>query len=81
MSAAQHILIFGVRVYRMVISPAKTFVFGPLGHCRFTPSCSAYAIEAVAKHGVWAGSWLAIKRFSRCHPWGGSGADAVPERH
>jgi uncharacterized protein len=78
MNAAQHILIFGVRLYRWVLSPAKTFLFGPLGRCRFTPSCSEYALEAVRGHGAWAGSWLAIKRIGRCHPWGGCGDDPVP---
>jgi len=46
--------------------------------CRFTPSCSNYAIEALRKHGLFKGSFLTIKRISRCHPWGGSGHDPVP---
>lgn len=46
--------------------------------CRFTPSCSAYALEALAVHGVARGSWLAFRRLLRCHPWGGSGYDPVP---
>ena len=46
--------------------------------CRFSPSCSAYAIEAIERHGVAKGGWLAIKRILRCHPWGGSGFDPVP---
>ena len=78
MDPAKHILIFVVKLYRWVISPAKTFVFGPLGQCRFTPSCSAYAIEALARHGAALGSWLALKRIARCHPWGGCGEDPVP---
>jgi putative membrane protein insertion efficiency factor len=78
MNAGQHILIAGVRVYRWVISPAKIFLFGPLSQCRFTPSCSAYALEAVARHGALGGSWLALKRIARCHPWGGCGEDPVP---
>ena len=50
--------------------------------CRYTPSCSAYGMEAVKRHGAVAGGWLAIKRIGRCHPWGGSGFDPVPEcRH
>lgn len=46
--------------------------------CRFMPSCSAYAIEAMERHGVWRGSKLTIRRLMRCHPWGGSGHDPVP---
>ena len=80
MNIAQHILIFGVRCYRWVLSPAKAFLFGPLGRCRFTPSCSEYALEAVGRHGALAGCWLALKRIGRCHPWGGCGHDPVPEK-
>jgi putative membrane protein insertion efficiency factor len=77
---AQHLLTFGVRVYRWTLSPAKRALFGPLGRCRFTPSCSAYALEAITLHGARGGSWLAVKRICRCHPWGGCGADPVPPR-
>jgi uncharacterized protein len=73
----QHILILAVRVYRWTLSPAKMFLFGPSGQCRFTPSCSEYAAEAVRTHGALAGSWLAVKRVSRCHPWGDCGHDPV----
>jgi putative membrane protein insertion efficiency factor len=48
--------------------------------CRFAPSCSEYAQEAIATHGAARGSWLALKRVCRCHPWGGSGYDPVPPR-
>jgi len=77
-NAAQYIIIFALRVYRWVISPAKAFIFGPLGHCRFEPSCSAYALEAVGRHGALLGTWLALKRICRCHPWGDCGDDPVP---
>lgn len=76
----QHTLIFLVRLYRCTLSPAKIFLFGPLGQCRFEPSCSAYAIAAVKTHGAVLGSWLALKRICRCHPWGGCGEDPVPGR-
>lgn len=80
MNAAQHILIGGVRLYRCILSPAKLFLFGPLARCRFTPSCSEYALDAIRAHGALAGTWLALKRLARCHPWGGCGLDPVPER-
>ncbi|MDF2382780.1 membrane protein insertion efficiency factor YidD [Nostoc ellipsosporum NOK] len=64
--------IFLIRIYQKVISPW----FGP--KCRYTPTCSHYAVEALKKHGPLKGLWLAIKRISRCHPWGGSGYDPVP---
>jgi putative membrane protein insertion efficiency factor len=59
-------------IYQRLISPL-------LGaKCRFTPTCSHYAVEAIKKYGVFKGFWLAVKRISRCHPWGGSGYDPVP---
>ncbi|WNK00519.1 membrane protein insertion efficiency factor YidD [Thalassospiraceae bacterium LMO-JJ14] len=61
-----------VMLYRYGISP-----FMP-GSCRFHPSCSCYAEEALHEHGAWRGSFLAVKRILRCHPWGGSGYDPVP---
>ncbi|MDE5726130.1 MAG: membrane protein insertion efficiency factor YidD [Duncaniella sp.] len=67
-----HIILLPVYFYRLCISP----MLPP--SCRFTPTCSKYAVEAVMKHGPMRGSWLAIKRICRCHPWGGSGYDPVP---
>jgi putative membrane protein insertion efficiency factor len=62
-----------VRLYRLAISPW-------LGaNCRFDPTCSTYAIEALQAHGILKGTWLAVKRIGRCHPWGGSGYDPVPQ--
>ena len=78
MNVAQHILVSVIRVYRGLISPAKTFIFGPMSQCRFTPSCSAYALECMRRHGAGRGCWLALKRIGRCHPWGGCGDDPVP---
>ena len=46
--------------------------------CRYTPTCSAYAVEALQRHGAARGSWLALRRLLRCHPWGGHGHDPVP---
>lgn len=66
------ILIWPIRVYRWLISP----LLPP--RCRFLPTCSDYAIEAIATQGPLRGSWLALRRLSRCHPWGGSGYDPVP---
>lgn len=68
----QKLLIAPIRFYQLYISP----LFPPA--CRYTPTCSQYAIEAIKKHGALKGSWLAIKRICRCHPWGGSGYDPVP---
>ena len=62
-----------VRAYRLLLSP----VLGP--SCRFSPSCSAYAADALRAHGAAAGSLLALRRIARCHPWGGQGYDPVPE--
>lgn len=78
MNPVQQILVLMVWLYRWTLAPAKTFLFGPLSHCRFTPSCSQYALEAIKTHGSVAGSWLAMKRICRCHPWGGCGHDPVP---
>ena len=61
-----------VRLYQICISPLKPAT------CRFTPTCSAYAIEALSKHGPIKGLYLTIRRLMRCHPWGGSGYDPVP---
>jgi putative membrane protein insertion efficiency factor len=76
---AATILIFAIRVYRWTISPAQVFLFGPTGGCRFTPTCSQYAMEAVREHGAMAGGWLGLKRTCRCHPWGDCGHDPVPK--
>ena len=65
-------LILLVRFYQKFISPYKPSC------CRFTPTCSQYALEALRKYGPLKGSWLAFKRIIRGHPWGGSGYDPVP---
>ena len=62
-----------IRLYRALVSP----LLGP--RCRFAPSCSAYAVEAIERRGVIVGSWLAVRRVARCHPWHPGGYDPVPE--
>ncbi|WP_028641600.1 membrane protein insertion efficiency factor YidD [Novosphingobium acidiphilum] len=67
---------------RLLILAVRAWQLGPsavmLPTCRFAPSCSAYAIEALERHGAFRGGWLTLKRLLRCHPWGGSGFDPVP---
>ena len=62
-----------VRLYRWFLSPFMG------RRCRYHPTCSAYALEAIEKHGAVRGWWLAVKRIGRCHPWGGAGFDPVPD--
>jgi putative membrane protein insertion efficiency factor len=64
-----------ILLYKLLVSP----LLPP--RCRFLPTCSDYALEAVARHGALKGSWLAARRLLRCHPWGGSGYDPVPALH
>ncbi|MCW2784624.1 MAG: yidD [Marmoricola sp.] len=68
------ILIALLRAYRFAISP----LYGQV--CRYHPTCSAYALEAVTVHGAFKGSWLAARRVGRCHPWAAGGYDPVPSK-
>jgi len=68
----QFIVLLPVYFYQYSISPLFPAA------CRYTPTCSQFTIEAIKKHGILKGGWLAIKRISSCHPWGGSGYDPVP---
>lgn len=61
-----------IKLYQWILSP----LLGP--KCRFTPTCSQYAVQALKKYGPFKGMWLAVKRILRCHPWGGHGYDPVP---
>jgi putative membrane protein insertion efficiency factor len=63
-----------IKIYQIFISPLCP------GVCRFRPTCSQYAIEAIKVHGVIKGIWLSFRRICRCHPWGGSGYDPVPPK-
>lgn len=73
MSPFGHIIALPVRAYRLVFSAW-------VGHgCRFQPTCSAYAMEAIERHGGLKGGILALRRIARCHPWGGNGVDNVPD--
>lgn len=73
MTPLAHVLALPVRAYRLFLSPW-------VGHnCRYQPTCSAYALEALERHGAFKGGWLAARRILRCHPWGRSGIDNVPD--
>jgi putative membrane protein insertion efficiency factor len=69
---ARALALAAIRLYQWLLSPWLG------GSCRYWPSCSSYAEEAVRRHGAWRGSWLAVRRLSRCHPLGGHGVDPVP---
>ncbi|MFY9241254.1 MAG: membrane protein insertion efficiency factor YidD [Roseovarius sp.] len=73
MSPLAHILALPVRAYRLIFSPWVG------ANCRFQPTCSSYAMEALRKHGAFKGGWLTARRIARCHPWGASGIDNVPD--
>jgi putative membrane protein insertion efficiency factor len=70
----KYLLIGVLRLYRLLISP----LYGQV--CRYHPSCSEYALEAVTVHGSIRGSWYAVRRLARCHPWAAGGCDPVPPR-
>ena len=72
MTPPQRFFSLAIRAYQLILSPILP------ASCRFAPTCSAYALDAVASHGVLRGGGLAIRRIMRCHPWGGSGYDPVP---
>lgn len=72
MTLAVRVLIAPIRLYQRFVSPLLP------ASCRYAPSCSHYAVEALARHGPVRGTWLALRRIARCHPWGASGYDPVP---
>lgn len=67
-------LIWLIKFYQHFISPLTPAT------CRYTPTCSSYSLQAIKTHGAFKGGWLGLKRIGRCHPWGGSGYDPVPEK-
>jgi putative membrane protein insertion efficiency factor len=71
------LLLVLIQIYRYVLSPVL-HMLAPGSGCRYTPTCSEYALQAVQQHGPFRGFWLALKRLARCHPWGGFGHDPVP---
>ena len=74
MTPAAWVVALPIRAYRLLLSPW-------LGHsCRFQPTCSAYALEALETHGALYGGWLTLRRLARCHPWGSTGYDPVPPK-
>lgn len=73
MSPLARIVAAPVHLYRATFSPLVGM------NCRYHPTCSAYALEALEKHGAFKGTYLAVRRILRCHPWGGSGIDNVPD--
>jgi putative membrane protein insertion efficiency factor len=75
MTIFAHVLALPVRFYRLFFSPWVGF------NCRYQPTCSAYALEALEKHGALKGSALIVRRLGRCHPFGGNGYDPVPGKH
>lgn len=73
MTPLAYLLSLPVKAYRAVFSPWVGY------NCRYDPTCSAYALEALRKHGGLKGGWLAARRIGRCNPWGGCGVDDVPD--
>ena len=78
-NGVKRMLTVGLRIYQVLVSPVLGALAAPMGlGCRYQPTCSQYALEAVQKHGSIRGVVLALGRVCRCHPWGGSGFDPVP---
>ncbi len=70
--AAAHALVLLIRAYQFALRPLL------VGGCRFVPTCSEYAVEAIQRHGPWRGGRLSLRRIARCHPWSKGGFDPVP---
>jgi uncharacterized protein len=76
---ARGLLLLCLQTYKLTVSPVLHWLAGPGAGCRFDPTCSEYARDAVQRLGVCRGGWLALHRLCRCHPWGDCGHDPVPE--
>ena len=74
-SASVRVVVYLIQLYRNTVSPLR------LPTCRFTPTCSQYAVEALTEFGLFRGSWLAVVRLLKCGPWHKGGWDPIPERH
>lgn len=72
-------LLGAIRLYQATLSPALPVLFGPSCGCRFAPTCSHYAADAVSRHGAFRGAWLAVRRLAKCNPLHPGGLDPVPE--
>jgi hypothetical protein len=75
----RQVLCLLIQAYRLLLSPAQVYLFGAPGGCRFTPTCSQYAMDAIRQHGALTGGLLAARRLCRCHPLGECGHDPVPQ--
>ncbi len=73
--AATGAMLIAIRAYQLLLSPVLP------ASCRYEPGCSAYAAQAIRRHGPLQGAWLGLRRVIRCHPWAEGGYDPVPERH
>jgi uncharacterized protein len=70
---------YPTRVVVSLIGVYQGLRHGRPSPCRYVPTCSAYAVEALQRHGLWSGGWMALRRIARCHPWAGHGFDPVPQ--
>jgi len=74
---AKKITLFFIKAYQLILSPDQGLFRRPIRVCRFSPSCSQYAYQAIDKYGFLKGAWLGVKRIGRCHPWREGGYDPV----
>lgn len=80
LNVPKSLFMLAIRGYQLTLSPLLAVLCGPAGGCRYSPTCSAYAMQALREHGAVAGTILSARRICRCHPWGGCGHDPVPPK-